>query len=85
MGKNDQLFIQWATKDRWNGVKRYVKRKDVKPYEEPLRCGQEVRLKWASCWYTVIKCEDWSPKKRKGKKTLYNLTYFLIQKLLTLK
>lgn len=83
MGKNDQVFIQWATKDRWNGVKQYVKRKDVKPYEEPLRCGQEVRLKWASRWYTVIMCEDWSPKKRKGKKTLYNLTYFLIQKLLT--
>ena len=83
MGKNDQVFIQWVTKDRWNGVKQYVKRKDVKPYEESLRCGQEVKLKWASRWYTVIMCEDWSPKKRKGKKILYNLIYFLIQKLLT--
>lgn len=79
MGKNDEVFIQWATKDRWNGVKQYVKRKDIKPYEEPLRCGQEVKLKWTSCWYAVIMCEDWSPKKRKGKKILYNLTYFLIK------
>ena len=84
MAKNAQVFIQWDTKDRWNGVKQYVKRKDVKPYEESLRCGQEVKLKWASRWYKVIMCEDWSPKKRKSKKILYNLTYFLIQKLLTL-
>jgi len=83
MGKNDEVFIQWATKDRWNGVKQYVKRKDIKPYKEPLRCRQEVKLKWASRWYAVIMCEDWSPKKRKGKKILYNLTYFLIKKLLT--
>ncbi|XP_044183863.1 uncharacterized protein LOC122964371 [Acropora millepora] len=65
MAKNAQVFIQWDTKDRWNGVKQYVKRKDVKPYEESLRCGQEVKLKWASRWYKVIMCEDWSPKKRK--------------------
>ena len=83
MAKNAQVFIQWDTKDRWNGVKQYVKRKDVKPYEESLRCGQEVKLKWASRWYKVIMCEDWSPKKRKSKKILYSLTYFLIQKLLT--
>lgn len=83
MAKNAQVFIQWDTKDRWNGVKQYVKRKDVKPYEESLRCGQEVKLKWASRWYKVIMCEDWSPKKRKSKKILYNLIYFLIQKLLT--
>ena len=83
MGKNAQVFIQWDTKDRWNGVKQYVKRKDVKPYEESLCCGQEVKLKWASHWYKVIMCEDWSPKKRKTKKILYDLTYFLIQKLLT--
>lgn len=64
-------------------MRQYVKRKDVKPYEEPLHCRQEVKLKWASRWYTVIMCKDWSNKKRKGKKILYNLTYFLIQKLLT--
>lgn len=75
MGKNDQVFIEWVTKDKWNGVKQYVKRKDIKPYEESLHCGQEVKLKWASRWYTVQMCEDWSPKKRKGKKILYNLTF----------
>lgn len=75
MGKNDQVFIEWVTKDKWNGVKQYVKRKDIKPYEESLRCRQEVKLKWASRWYTVKMYQDWSPKKRKGKKILYNLTF----------
>ena len=66
MGKNDQIAIKWVTKDKWNGVQQNVKRKDIKPAEEPLRCGQEVKLKWSSHWYSVIVCEDWAPKKRKG-------------------
>ena len=66
MGKNDQILIQWVTKDKWNGVKQNVKRKDIKPEEGVLRSGQEVKLKWSSRWYTAIVCEDWSPKKRKG-------------------
>ena len=66
MGKNDNILIQWVTKDKWNGVKQNAKRKDIKPEEGALRSGQEVKLKWSSHWYNVIVCEDWSPKKRKG-------------------
>ena len=68
MGKKRPKFLfSGFTKDKWNGVKQYVKRKDIKPADEPLRSGQEAKLKWISRWYNVIVCEDWSPKKRKGK------------------
>ena len=66
MGKNDQILIQWVTKDKWNGVKQNAKRKDIKPEGGVLCSGQEVKLKWSNRCYNIIVCEDWSPKKRKG-------------------